>query len=132
MASSTEPLHIRESQPFGHQTEDPASGFKEKMLDPLTQRLQAFPDEQTFARETLSTKQTLTSETVPNEAISSQETFSMHQARLVPEAPAQLMPPDQMLTGQLPSQQATSHPTSRSVAPASPDSTSESLSLIHI
>ena len=127
MASSTEPLHIRESQPFGHQTEDPASGFKEKMLDPLTQRLQAFPDEQTFARETLSTKQTLTSEAVPNEAISSQETFSMHQARLVPEAPAQLMPPDQMLTGQLPSQQATSHPTSRSVAPATPDSTSESI-----
>lgn len=127
MASSTEPLHIRESQPFGHQTDDPASGFKEKMLDPLTQRLQAFPDEQTFARETLSTKQTLTSEAVPNEAISSQETFSMHQARLVPEAPAQLMPPDQMLTGQPPSQQATSHPTSLSVAPATPDFTSESI-----
>ena len=51
----------------------------------------------------------------------------MHQARLVPEAPAQLMPPDQMLTGQLPSQQATSHPTSLSVAPATPDFTSESV-----
>lgn len=127
MASSTEPLHIREPQPFGHQTDDPASGYKEKTLGPMTEPVQNLSTEQALPQETRSTQQNMTQEALPTQAISPQETFPMQQTRSVPEVPAQLMPAEQVLSEQVPSQQAPSQLPALAAAPAARDLTSESI-----
>ena len=127
LASSTEPLHIRESRPLGYLTGNPASNYKEKTPGPMTEPVRSLSAEQALPQETRSTQQAPSQEAFSMQAISSQETISIQQTRSVPDVPAQLMPAEHVFTEQVPSQQASSQLTARSAAPATRDPTSESI-----